>query len=305
MADYASKFSIKCQTKSISLPCRSHPTTLHIEDLINKIKTTTAAASRPNAETICSGLSQLKDLYKCTNDLLNSSSVCVLLASQRNVNWVDELIDESVKFLDFCGGIWDMVSQIKEQIRDLCCALRRRNGELVGENGIAKYVCFRKKMKKDVKGLVASLKQVDNNMTGGGGSVMVDSDSHHLAAVMKAVLGVSEMTVLVFESLLMFISMPAVSKPNRWSIVVSKLMHKGMVACEAQQKQGTVNELESIDATLQSLCKYGSLSEGRNVQIAQSRLERLGDQIESMESGLECMFRCLVRTRAMTQSTKL
>ncbi|KAI3747682.1 hypothetical protein L6452_10262 [Arctium lappa] len=292
----ASKFSIQCQTKSISLPCRSHPTTLRIEELLNKIKTTTAAAaSKPSAETICSGLSQLTELYKCMDDLLNSSTIHVLMARQQNKKWVDELIDESVKFLDVCGSIWDMLSQIKEQIRDLHCALRRRNGELSSENGIAKYICFRKKMKKDVKGLVASLKQVDN-MTGGG-SVVVDSDSYQLAAVMKAVLGVSEMTISVFESLLMFFCMPAASKPNRWSFVVSKLIHKGIVACEAQQKQETVNELESIDAALQSLCKYGSSSEGRNVQIAQCRLERLGAQIESMENGLECMFRCLVRTR--------
>ncbi|XP_024983084.1 protein BPS1, chloroplastic-like [Cynara cardunculus var. scolymus] len=294
----ASKFSIQCQTKSISLPCRSHPTTLRIEELLNRIKTTSASSSssRPSAEIITSGLSQLTELYKCMDDLLNSSTIRVLMARQQNEKWVDDLIDESVKFLDICGSIWDMLSQIKEQIRDLQCALRRRNGELSSENGIAKYVCFRKKMKKDVKGLVASLKQVEN-MTSGV-SVVVDSDSHQLAAVMKAVLGVGEMTISVFESLLMFFSMPAVSKTNRWSFVVSKLIHKGMVACEGQQKQGTVNELERIDAALQSLCKYRSSSEGGNVQTAQSRLELLGAQIDSMDSGLECMFRCLVRTRA-------
>ncbi|KAI3704489.1 hypothetical protein L1987_74710 [Smallanthus sonchifolius] len=179
-----------------------------------------------------------------------------------------------------------MLSEIKDQSRDLLCALRRRKGDhLIIENSILKYNCFRKKMRKQVRGLTASLKQVVNHS--GGGLVVVDSDNHHLAAVIRAVIGVSEVTILALESVLMFFSVP-VSKPNRWSVVVSKLMHK---------ENGSVNEFESIDGALRILCKHGFSSEMGNVQIAQCRLERVGDEIESMESGLQCVFRFLVRTR--------
>ncbi|KAI3747683.1 hypothetical protein L6452_10263 [Arctium lappa] len=292
----SSKFSIRCQVKSISLPCRSHPSTLRIEQELNAAKTD-AVAAKPSGETICSGLSQLTELYKCMDDLLNSSTTQVSIARQQNMKFVEDLIDESVKFLDVCGSISDMVTQMKEHIRDLHCALRRRKGELSSENSIMKYNCFRKKMKKDVKGLVASLKQVDNNMTSDGSFVVVDSDHHQLAAVIKAVVGVSEMTVSVFESLLSFFSLP-ISKPNRWSFVVSKLIHKGMVACEEQQEQVVLNELNSLDAVLQTLCKYGSSTHLGNMQIAKCRLEKVEAQLERMETRLGCMFRRLIRTRA-------
>ncbi|KAD5960769.1 hypothetical protein E3N88_12241 [Mikania micrantha] len=291
-----SKFSIKIQPKSISLPCRSHPTTYEIEELLSKIKTAIEEAS--SVEAICNNLSHLTGLYKCMNDLLTSSKTQVLLSNEENKKWVDELVDESVRFLDICGSIRDMLSEIKDHSRDLLCALRRRKGDHVTiENSIMKYNCFRKNLRKRVRGLSASLKQADN--FSGGGSVVVGNDNHQLAAVIRAVVGVSEMTILVFESLLMFLCVP-VSKPRRWSIVVSKLMHKEMVACEDQKENHVaVNEFESIDAALRILCKYGSYGSIGNVQIAQCRLERLGAQIESMESRLELMFRFLVRTQVL------
>lgn len=290
----SSKFSTRGQVKSISLPCRSHPTTNRIEQELNESRAAaTAAASKPCAETICSGLSQLTELYQCMDDLLNSSSIKLLISRQQNKNWVEELIEESVIFLDICGGLKDTVTEMREHIRDLHCTLRRRKGDSSVENSVTKYNCLRKKMRKDVKMLVGSLKQVDNMITDGG-SVLVDSDKQ-LVAVIKAIIGVSEVTVSVFESLLLFFSVP-ISKPNKWSIVVSKLIHKGMVACDDQQ--GILNEFESIDDALQTLCKYESSNQGDKMQTAKCRLERLETQLECMETRLECMFRRLIGTRA-------
>ncbi|KAL4577750.1 hypothetical protein LXL04_013863 [Taraxacum kok-saghyz] len=285
----ASRSSIKCPTKSISFPSRSHPTTLQIEEMLNNIKVMPVAS----IDTIYNGLSQLTGLYECMGDLLSSSSTHILMSRQQNKKWVDEVMEESVMLLDVCGGISDMLSEIKDHSRDLLCALRKRKGDLSIQNSIAKYNCFRKKMKKDVKKLVGSLKQIR------GGAVVVDSDDHQLAAVTRAVTGVVDMTISVFSSFLKFLSVPILKPNNRWSIVVSKLMHKGMqVACETQQEHGILNELEGVDAALQRLCKFGSLCEGRNVEGAQCRLEKLGGQIEKMDCGFECVFRCLIRTRA-------
>ncbi|XP_071739144.1 uncharacterized protein [Rutidosis leptorrhynchoides] len=286
-----SQFSFKKQTKSLSLPCRSHPTTFQIEELLDQMKTT---ASMSFKEGNCYSLLMLTRLYKCMDSLMNSSTTQVLMSNRQNKKWVDELVDESANFLDICGIIREMLSEFKDQSSDLQCALRRRKGDIMFiEKSITKYNCFRKKMKKDVKRLIARLK---HNMITNGGSVYIDQDNLHLAAVMKAIIGVSEMNVVVFESLLMFLCGP-VSRPNKWSIVVSKLMKKGMVACEGQQEQGVVNEFEKTDVALQMLCKNEKSSELGNFQIAQCRLERLGVQIENMESGLECAFRYLVRNR--------
>nr|XP_043634709.1 uncharacterized protein LOC122605816 [Erigeron canadensis] len=295
----SSKLNItKVQVKSISLPSRSHPTTLRIEQELNNAATATVVAtSKPSVENIFNGLSQLVEVYKCMDDLLNSSATQVLISREQNTKWVEELIEESIRFLDVCGSIRDMVTQIKEHIVDLHCALRRRKEDSSFETSIAKYISFRKKMKKDVRFLVASLKQVDHMITCGG-LVVVDSDNHHLAAVIKAVIRVSETTVSIFESLLMFFSMPS-TKPNKWSIVVSKLIHKGMVACEDhQQQQEIVNEFELIDGALQILSKNQSSTKGDKMEVAKCRLERLESRVEGMETRVECVFRQLIRTRA-------
>ncbi|KAI3704492.1 hypothetical protein L1987_74713 [Smallanthus sonchifolius] len=259
-----------------SIEMISHPTTFEIEEQLNKIKTTLAEAA--SADTICRALSQLTRLFKCMDDLLTSSTTQVLLSREQNKKWVDELVDESVKFLDICGSISEMLSEFKGHNKDLVCGLRRRKGELSVENSIKKYNCFRKKMKKDVRGLIGSLKQVDK-LINSGSSMVVNSDNHQLAAVIKSVTGVSKVIIMVLESLLTFICVP-VSKPCRWSVLVSKLMHKGIVACEDQLENGMGNEFERSDT---ALSKYGM----GNVQIAECSLERLGGQIESMEGGID------------------
>ncbi|MFS7996281.1 hypothetical protein Hanom_Chr12g01128131 [Helianthus anomalus] len=130
------------------------------------------------------------DHHRCRNN--HQIQPIFISSHEQNKKRVNELVDESVKFLDICGSISEMLSEIKGHSRDLVCALGRRMGDhLIIENNIMKYNCFRKKLKKHVKGLITSLKQVDN-LSAGGGSVVVDSNNHQLAAVIRA--------------------------PNRWSI---------------------------------------------------------------------------------------
>ncbi|KAF5798597.1 hypothetical protein HanRHA438_Chr07g0304971 [Helianthus annuus] len=246
----------------IRLPCISFSISLRIELEINATKTAVAAsksstASKPFAESICSGLSELAERYKCMCDQLSSSTTRDLISSDQDKKWVEELIDVSLNLLDVCGNTWDMVTLFKEQVRDLHCALRRRKCE----NGSMKYKCFRKTMKKDVEMLVARLKQVNN--------MVIDSDNNQVAAEVK---GVIEKTVIIFESLLLYLSTPT-SKPSIWSSVVSKLIHKGKVACEDQTQE-------------------------EKMQFAKSGLEKEETLLDSMETRLECIFRCLIRTRA-------
>ncbi|KAL8240480.1 hypothetical protein R6Q59_013835 [Mikania micrantha] len=266
-----SKFITRCHVKRSSSPCRSPPTSL----------------PNPSAENICSRLSQIVEISEFKVDLFPD-----LISGNQNKKWVEELLDKSMKLLEVCSRTWDMVTQFKEQIRDVNCLLRRRKFDLRCETGIKKYNCFRKKMKKDAKLLIAGLKQADNMITSDA-SMAVDSDNNQLATVIKVV----SKTVPVFESLLMYFGMP-ISKPSRWSILVSKLIHKGKGACEDQQEHGIMNDFEIIDLELQNLCKNGSSEQEKKMQIAKCRLERKAPQIECLETGLECMFRHLIRIRA-------
>ncbi|TKY70273.1 hypothetical protein E2542_SST06563 [Spatholobus suberectus] len=144
-------------------------------------------------------------------------------------------------------------------------------------------------MKKNAKKLITSLKQMESKF---GVSPLLDQDQQ-LAALVTVLREVIVMNISVFQSLLAFLAVPSKSKATKW-LLVAKLMHKGVIACEGNQKN--FNELECVEASLSNL-----LSEGTDVakmQAAHERLEALENAIESLESGLEIVFRGMVKTRA-------
>ncbi|KAK3029162.1 hypothetical protein RJ639_039717 [Escallonia herrerae] len=286
-----SKNNSRHNLRSISLPCRSHPTTRHVEEKLNELKTWEETLSVPTAETISGGLSKLEELYKCMDDLLDLPMTKQALSVHQCQPWTNKLLEGSVRLLDICGTARDFMSLLVEHVRDLQSALRRRKGDSSIESSIAKYTSFRKKIKKESKCLIAALNQFDNKI---GVSCLLDQD-HHLQAVIRVLREVSLSTVSIFETLLMFFSVPVPKqKAAKW-LMVSKLMHKGAATCEEEPEN--VNELESVDAALWSLCRYGS-SEVQKVSIAQRRLEALEASIEGFEDRLGCMFRQLIKARA-------
>ncbi|CBI14780.3 unnamed protein product, partial [Vitis vinifera] len=119
----------RCHVRSISLPSRSHPTTLKIQEELNKLRTL-EASSTSTLETICNGLSGLQELYKCLDELLGLPSTQQALSHHQHEKWVNDLLDGPVRILDVCGSVRDVIAQFKEKIRDLQSALRRRKGDL-------------------------------------------------------------------------------------------------------------------------------------------------------------------------------
>ncbi|KAJ8567683.1 hypothetical protein K7X08_019891 [Anisodus acutangulus] len=152
-------FSAKSNKRSISLSSRSHPATQNIEEELNKLKTWEFEFSAsPTAEAVYNGLVGLGEVHKCIGDLLNLPLTLQALSQCQNKKWVDEILDKSVRFLDICGTTRELVSQFKENIKDVQSLLRRRKGDL----NITNYTSFRKKMKKDAKSLITSLKKIDH-----------------------------------------------------------------------------------------------------------------------------------------------
>ncbi|WRX08003.1 Protein BPS1 [Theobroma cacao] len=103
----------KYHVRSISLPSRSHPTTLRIEDELNRLKTW-EASPLSTSESICAGLSGLEDLYQCMDDLLNLASTQQVLSQHQHEKCIDELLDGSVRLLDICSIARDYMFQLKE-----------------------------------------------------------------------------------------------------------------------------------------------------------------------------------------------
>ncbi|CAN4083529.1 unnamed protein product [Withania somnifera] len=271
-------FSSKNNNRSISLPSRSHPATQKIEEELNKLKTWEFSAS-PTAEAVYNGLIGLGNLHKCMCDLLNLPLTLQALSQCQNKKWVDEILDKSVRFLDICGTIRDLVSQFKENVKDVQSSLRRKRGDL----SISSYMSFRKKMKKDVKNLVTALKKLDYEE-----AVAVMEVDQLVSAVIRMLREVTTMGISVFQMMLVFLSAP-ISKPiSKWSLV-SRFVNKG--------SEGNVNEIESADVALSSLCKCG-LNEVEKIQFVQNNLENLEAHFECIENGLDNIFRCLIRSRS-------
>jgi hypothetical protein len=274
----------KYHVRSISLPSRSHPTTQRIEEELNKLKAW-EVSSNSTSGSICNGLSGLEDLYKCMDDLLNLASTQQVLSRYENEKCLDELLDGSVRLLDVCSIGRDILLRFREQVQALQSAFRRRKGDSSIESSVATFTCFRKKMKKDAKKLIASLKQMDNKL---GASSLLDQDQH-LSAVIRVIREVNVINCSIFQSLLMFLSTSSKPNQSRWSLV-SKLMHKGVIACE--EKQENVNEIETVDAAL------SEVSDSEKVKIAQKRLEALEMSIDDLGNCLERLSRPLIKSRA-------
>lgn len=200
---------------------------------------------------------------------------------------MDELLDGSVKLLDICGILRDFMLQTNEHARALQSALRRRKGDSSIETSITSYTIFRKKMKKDGKKFIMALKQVEKKFEA---SPTVDQEDDHLYAVIRVLRDVCGISISMFQSLCIFLTVSgSQTKSSKWSLV-AKLMYKGsVVACE--EKEESLHEMDGVDAALCSL-------ETEKMQITHDRLKALEVKINGLESGLGSVFRRLIKTRA-------
>jgi len=278
----------KFHVRSNSFPTGSHPSISRVEEELSNLKTW-EATSTSTSKSIGTGLSLLSDLYISLEDLLNMASTQKLISNHQGEKCIEELLDGSVRVLDMCDITRDTLLQIKENVQALHSALRRRKGDSSIEKVVAEYTFFSKKMKKNAKKLITTLKQMESKF---GISPLLDQDQQlsALTRVLREVIGTN---MSVFQSLLAFLAVPAPkSKGTKW-LLLAKLMHKGVITCEESTENS--NELQCVEASLSSL-----LSEGTNVarmQATHERLEALENGIEIIENGLESLFRGMVKTR--------
>ncbi|KAJ1378707.1 hypothetical protein SESBI_47560 [Sesbania bispinosa] len=281
----------KYHVRSISLPSRSHPSTISVEEELSKLKNWEGTSTSTSSESIDTGLSLLEDLYICLDDFLNMAATQQVISHHRGEKCVEEVLDGSVRILDICGVTRDTMLQIKENVEALHSALRRRKGDSSVERSVAEYKFFTKKMKKNANKLITSLKQMDSKF---GVSPLLDLD-HHLAAVIRVLREVIVMNLSVFQLVLSFLTVSSSkSKATKW-LLVAKWMHKGVMPCEDNSEN--VNELQCVEAALNTLLNEGS-NGSEKLQAAHERLEAMENAIESVENGLERVYRRMIKTRA-------
>lgn len=204
--------------RSISLPTRSHHSTLEVEDQLANLKTwESSMSSIRDAETFCSGLTCLERVYTCVDNLLTLPLTQQALSHREQEKLVDELLVRSIRLLDICGSIRDVVAQVKGHVRDIQSAQRRRKENLSID------ALLMKKLKKNAKKAVAKLQQIDHVFC----SKLSNLDNH-LSSVIKVLRDVSEVSILVFGLMFSFISefISKLKTRSKWSIL-SKLIQKG------------------------------------------------------------------------------
>ncbi|XP_031275995.1 uncharacterized protein LOC116134459 [Pistacia vera] len=295
MAAFSTKPAKHYNVRSISLPTRSHPTTLRVEEELNKLTSREMYSSSSKAEKIWSGLSGLGELYKCIGELFSLPMTQEALAQHQNEKWVNELLDGLLRYLDICGNTREAILLMKESVRELQSALRRSKcGEMGIESSVTAYICSRKTMKKEIAKCLASLKHVENILEA---SPLLDTLNDHLYLVIGMLRRASLITTSILNSLLSFLSVAPMlkPKPTRWSLVL-KLVHKRVATCEGQWE---VNEFESVDVALSNLLVQQSSKdvEAEKIEPAHERLQALDAIIEGFEHELEGMFRRLIHAR--------
>ncbi|PHT83070.1 hypothetical protein T459_11513 [Capsicum annuum] len=111
-------------------------------------------SNESKVETMHDGLLGLEELYKSVNYLLNLPQDFQFFSQHQRKKWVKDLLDKSMRLLDVCSAIRELVLQCKENVRDLQLALIRSKGDLTTEAIMVKFASSCRKIIKEAKKLV-------------------------------------------------------------------------------------------------------------------------------------------------------
>lgn len=304
----ATGFSLKSpfryNARSVSLQPRSHPSTIKIEEELNKIRALEASSSSvpPNRAELCRNIFEnLESLYISIEDLLKLPLTQQALSQQRqNQVWViNDLLDDTLKHLEICSNTKEAVQLMQESVRELQSALRRSRGdEMSIETDIEGYFDSRKKLKKEISQSLITLKEMDKRVI--MGMMPLIGLDNNIGAIVRVLREASLVTGSTFQSLLTYLSVPVLKRqrPSKW-VLVSKLVSKR--ALSSGQQGRMMNELEGADMAINKIFLECSRQVSWKVKIQSlyGRLEALNVSFEMVESGLECLFRHLIQTRVL------
>ncbi|CAN0845462.1 hypothetical protein LINGRAHAP2_LOCUS4136 [Linum grandiflorum] len=211
--------------RSNSLPSRPHPIVSEVEENICRLRSSQSAST----SSISDNLRNLQDLHECVDKLfelpLNQQA---LVQDQKFLN---QLLDGSLRLLDFCNTANDALSQMKESVCQLQSVLRRKQGD-VDQSDVKQYLTLRKAVNKSIQ---KALKNFNDN-----------------PEIVAVFIDIEAITITVFESLASFVS---VSRPSGWSFV-SKLKQQKKVAMDASLETllgNKTNKCEKVQTQLKDL----------------------------------------------------
>uniref|UniRef100_A0A803MAR8 Uncharacterized protein n=1 Tax=Chenopodium quinoa TaxID=63459 RepID=A0A803MAR8_CHEQI len=220
-----------------------------MEEELNKLRNLEFSSSNSLAPNkLGLAISGLAELYKSIGDLLKLPQTQNALAKHDDSSWVDELLEESVSFLDVCEHTRENLFLLRESIGKLQSSFRRRNngGEVDIDDDVTKYVSFVKNLKRDMGKSLVFLKQIDIKLSESLLFNKVNNDQH-IVAVVRVLRESSLMCSIIFKLILGYFSGTALQpKASKWSLVLKVVHNKGHVGDD-------LNDLEDAEIALNSL----------------------------------------------------
>ncbi|KAG4967057.1 hypothetical protein JHK82_032775 [Glycine max] len=269
--------------RSNSLPSRPHPLILQCNEHLERLRSSNEASS--SSSSLSHKLGGLQDLHECVENLFQLSLTQEALHHECQENWVDELLNGSLRLLDVCTAAKDSLLHTKECMRELQSIMRRRKGgevELKAE--IKKFLTSRKVVKKAISKALANLKGTTKSC-----NISSTNKDNQLISLLE---NVEVVTLSTFQALLQLISGTTQSKSSSWSLV-SKLMQSKKVSCSQLADE---NEFSQLDEALQSYM-FSQTSKFENMNKLQTQLEKVESLVQDLEEGFEFLFRRLIKTR--------
>ncbi|XP_058780857.1 uncharacterized protein LOC131654953 [Vicia villosa] len=271
--------------RSISLPSRPHPLILkcneHLETLLKSSNETFSSS------LLFHKIDGLRDLIECVENLIQLPLTQEALVHEHQENWVNNLLDGSLRLLDVCSSAKDAVIHTKECTRELQSIIRRRGGRADVTAEAKKFLISRKVVKKAISKTLTNMKVNTKSC-----NMLYTNKDHQTVALINLLQDVEVATLSSFQTILQFISGTTQSKSNSWGSI-SKLIQPKRVACSLLTDE---SEFAQVDVALQSFVftKTGKLEA---INDLQNHLEKTESCIQDLEEGLEFLFRRLIKTR--------
>ncbi|KAL3638969.1 hypothetical protein CASFOL_016876 [Castilleja foliolosa] len=252
-------------SRSNSFPSQSHPIMNDVEDRLERLKASQATST---SSSICANLASLRDLHDNINTLIQMPTIQQALAHEQSQNWINELLEGSLRLVDLCGFSKDIVCLTKESVQDLESSIRR-NAE-----GVNAYVASRKKINKMINKCIKNSKSSSNQ------------NSTTLPAIGLMLKEVESFNSSILKSVLILLS--GENKENKKSLSLFSKFTKSnsRVYSEAEQERRD-----------EDLCSLNNIHKSINNKNMLKQLKTSEMSIHEIEEGLEALFRSLVKIR--------
>ncbi|XP_051123974.1 uncharacterized protein LOC127246573 [Andrographis paniculata] len=227
--------------RSNSLPSKSHPLVNHVEDHLQRLKSSEETST--SGTSVSARLASLRELHEGVENLMQMSSIQQALAAEGSEKWTNELLEQSLGLVDLCGFAREVLSLIKGSAQELQSSIRRSRGDNATTGDISAYLTSRKKINKMISKFIKNFKSFNKNWT-----ALLDDESD-LKVIMEMLKQTTEFDFAVLKSALMVLSTEkGRSKKSSWSL--TSMFTQGVDTADVQN---VFEQLKSSELAVQEL----------------------------------------------------